>query len=304
MKALVGYTGFVGSNLAAAGNFDGLYNSKNVKEAYGTNPDVLYYSGVPAAKFIANKFPDMDMSIMKGAVENIRKINPKKLVLISTVDVYKNPNGKDEDSEMETDGLEAYGKNRLWLENRVKEICPDCHIVRLPGLYGKNIKKNFIYDFINYIPALLNEKKMAELSAKEPALKDFYSLREDGFWAVKADADRPQLKEMFKKLGFSALNFTDSRGVFQYYNLKCLYNDIQKVIDNDIRLMNIATQPIEIGTLHLKLTGEAFDNKVAAKPPYYDFKTKHAAVFGGENGYIQTASFVYDDIKEFVSEMI
>ena len=30
MKALVGYTGFVGSNLAAAGNFDGLYNSKNV----------------------------------------------------------------------------------------------------------------------------------------------------------------------------------------------------------------------------------------------------------------------------------
>ena len=304
MKALVGYTGFVGSNLAAAGNFDGLYNSKNVKEAYGTNPDVLYYSGVPAAKFIANKFPDMDMSIMKGAVENIRKINPKKLVLISTVDVYKNPNGKDEDSEMETDGLEAYGKNRLWLENRVKEICPDCHIVRLPGLYGKNIKKNFIYDFINYIPALLNEKKMAELSAKEHALKDFYSLREDGFWAVKADADRPQLKEMFKKLGFSALNFTDSRGVFQYYNLKYLYNDIQKVIDNDIRLMNIATQPIEIGTLHLKLTGEAFDNKVAAKPPYYDFKTKHAAVFGGENGYIQTASFVYDDIKEFVSEMI
>lgn len=304
MKALVGYTGFVGSNLAAAGNFDGLYNSKNVKEAYGTNPDVLYYSGVPAAKFIANKFPDMDMSIMKGAVENIRKINPKKLVLISTVDVYKNPNGKDEDSEMETDGLEAYGKNRLWLENRVKEICPDCHIVRLPGLYGKNIKKNFIYDFINYIPALLNEKKMAELSAKESALKDFYSLREDGFWAVKADADRPQLKEMFKKLGFSALNFTDSRGVFQYYNLKYLYNDIQKVIDNDIRLMNIATQPIEIGTLHLKLTGEAFDNKVAAKPPYYDFKTKHAAVFGGENGYIQTASFVYDDIKEFVSEMI
>ena len=304
MKALVGYTGFVGSNLAAAGNFDGLYNSKNVKEAYGTNPDVLYYSGVPAAKFIANKFPDMDMSIMKGAVENIRKINPKKLVLISTVDVYKNPNGKDEDSEMETDGLEAYGKNRLWLENRVKEICPDCHIIRLPGLYGKNIKKNFIYDFINYIPALLNEKKMAELSAKEHALKDFYSLREDGFWAVKTDADRPQLKEMFKKLGFSALNFTDSRGVFQYYNLKYLYNDIQKVIDNDIRLMNIATQPIEIGTLHLKLTGEAFDNKVAAKPPYYDFKTKHAAVFGGENGYIQTASFVYDDIKEFVSEMI
>ena len=304
MKSLVGYTGFVGSNLAASTKFDGLYNSKNVKEAYGTNPDVLYYSGVPAAKFIANKFPDMDMAVMRGAVENIKKIKPKKLVLISTVDVYKDPNGKDEDSIMDTDGQEAYGKNRLWLENQVKEICPDYHIVRLPGLYGKNIKKNFIYDFINYIPALLNEKKMAELSEKEPGLKDFYALRDDGFWAVKGDADRIVLKEIFKKVGFSALNFTDSRGIFQYYNLKYLYNDIRKVIENDIRVMNIATQPIEIGTLHKVLTGREFVNKVAAKPPYYDFKTKHRAVFGGSDEYIQTAEFVYNDIKEFVSEMI
>ena len=304
MRALVGYTGFVGSNLAASCKFDGLYNSKNIKEAYGTNPDVLYYSGVPAAKFIANKFPDMDMAIMRGAVENIRKINPKKLVLISTVDVYKAPNGKDEDAVMDTDGLEAYGKNRLWLEGQVREICPDCHIVRLPGLYGKNIKKNFIYDFINYIPALLNEKKMAELAAKEPVLKEYYALRDDGFWAVKGDIDRTALKELFKKLGFSALNFTDSRGVFQYYNLKYLYKDIQKVIDNNIPLMNIATQPIEIGTLHKVLTGQDFVNIVAAKPPYYDFRTKYAEIFGGRDGYIQTSDFVYNDIKEFVSEMI
>ncbi|MBQ6849814.1 MAG: NAD-dependent epimerase/dehydratase family protein [Oscillospiraceae bacterium] len=304
MKALVGYTGFVGSNLAASVKFDGLYNSKNVKDAFGTNPDVLYYSGVPAAKFIANKFPDMDMAIMRGAVENIRKINPKKLVLISTVDVYKDPNGKDEDSIMDTDGQEAYGKNRLWLEQQVKQICPDYHIVRLPGLYGKNIKKNFIYDFINYIPALLNEKKMEELSAQKPVLKEYYTLRDDGFWAVKTDADKATLKEIFRELGFSALNFTDSRGIFQYYNLKYLHNDIQKVIENDIRVMNIATQPIEIGMLHKVLTGNEFVNKVAAKPPYYDFKTKHCDVFGGKDGYIQTAEFVYNDIKEFVGEMI
>ena len=68
--------------------------------------------------------------------------------------------------------------------------------------------------------------------------------------------------------------------------------------------MNIATQPIKIGTLHKVLTGENFENKVATKPPYYDFRTKHATVFGGDDGYIQTADFVYNDIKEFVSEMI
>ena len=73
MKALVGYTGFVGSNLAASTKFDGLYNSKNVKEAYGTNPDVLYYSGVPAAKFIANKFPQQDMEIMEQIQQTLRQ---------------------------------------------------------------------------------------------------------------------------------------------------------------------------------------------------------------------------------------
>ena len=57
MRALVGYTGFVGGNLAAAGTFDGLYNSKNIEEAFGTKPDILYYAAVPAEKFTANRFP-------------------------------------------------------------------------------------------------------------------------------------------------------------------------------------------------------------------------------------------------------
>lgn len=30
MKAIVGYTGFVGSNIYEKGNFDAAYNSKNV----------------------------------------------------------------------------------------------------------------------------------------------------------------------------------------------------------------------------------------------------------------------------------
>lgn len=304
MKSLVGYTGFVGSNLARSADFDGLYNSKNIEEAFGTQPDVLYYSGVPAAKFIANKYPEQDLEIIINAAENIRKIAPKKLVLISTVDVYKAPNGKDEDAAMETDGLEPYGANRLYLEEMVKEICPDYHIVRLPGLYGKNIKKNFIYDYINYIPALLNEGKMAELSAKQPLLKEYYTLREDGFWAVKADIDRTALKAIFKKVGFSALNFTDSRGVFQYYNLKYLYENIQTAIENNVRVLNIATEPIVISRLHKELTGEDFVNEVAKNVPYYDFRTKHSALFGRNDGYIQSVDFVYADIKKFTEEMI
>lgn len=304
MKSLVGYTGFVGSNLKMSADFDGLYNSKNITEAFGTNPDILYYAGVPAVKFIANKFPDEDLKIIKNAFENIKKINPKKLVLISTVDVYKNPNGKNEDSPMELDGLAAYGKNRLYLEEIVKNEFSDYHIIRLPGLYGKNIKKNFIYDYINYIPSLLSDKKIVELCEKEPTLKSYYKDRGDGFWAVRDDIIRNDLRNIFKQLNFSALNFTDSRGIFQYYNLKYLYDNIQIAIKNNVKVLNIATEPIEIGHLHKVLTGKPFENHITENPPYYDFRTKHAEIFGGNNGYIQNSDFIYNDIKKFVSEMI
>ena len=39
MNALVGYTGFVGSNLYENGSFDSVFNSKNISDAFGTNPE-------------------------------------------------------------------------------------------------------------------------------------------------------------------------------------------------------------------------------------------------------------------------
>ena len=51
MEILVGYSGFVGSNICEKHKFDELYDSKNIKEAYGKNPELLVYSGVPAQRF-------------------------------------------------------------------------------------------------------------------------------------------------------------------------------------------------------------------------------------------------------------
>ena len=105
MVSIVGYSGFVGSNLCASFDFDGKYDKDNVTEAFGTNPDVLFYSGVPAQKFIANKFPQQDFETVVEALDNMKKINPKKVVLISSVDVYKEPNGKNESSFMDKENL-------------------------------------------------------------------------------------------------------------------------------------------------------------------------------------------------------
>ena len=82
MKILVGYTGFVGSNIYRKGKFDSVYDSKNIEDAYNTNPELLVYSGLPAEKYLANNFPEKDMELIYQAQKNISSINPKKIVLI------------------------------------------------------------------------------------------------------------------------------------------------------------------------------------------------------------------------------
>ena len=225
---LVGYTGFVGSNLCEQYKFDGLFNSKNIADAFQKNPDVLVYAGVPAQKFIANNNPSKDFEIIQNAIENIKKINPHKLILISTIDVYENPNGQVEDTDFAV-ANEAYGKNRRYLEEWVINNYEDYLIIRLPGLYGKNLKKNFIYDLINFIPSMLKEEKFNELVLKNSDLKKYYHNENNGFYKCieLSKEEKDKLKEIFKELNFSALNFTDSRGTYQFYNLSNLWHHIK-----------------------------------------------------------------------------
>lgn len=70
-------------------------------------------------------------------------------VLISTVDVYMNPINVDEDSKIDPETIDPYGRHRYYLEQFVRDNFKNYSIIRLPGLFGKGLKKNFIYDLIN-----------------------------------------------------------------------------------------------------------------------------------------------------------
>ena len=308
MISLVGYTGFVGGNLAASGKIDGLYNTKNIEEAYDTKPDLLIYAGLRAEKFLAEKDPRADLASVYQAKEIIQKIEPKNMVLISTVDVFETPLHATENTP--ADGAGAYGKNRALFERWVQNRFPDSLTVRLPGLFGKGIKKNFIYDYIHYIPALLTEAKFLELSEQEPVLKDWYRLNEKGFYALK-DAGKEEtamLRSRFEALGFSALCFTDSRGVFQYYNLAHLFNDISAALAHNIKTLNLATEPVSIREIYAHLTGEPFENHLGKEPPFYDFRTLHYRELegfpaeDGTGGYLYSKAEILNDIKMFTEK--
>lgn len=302
MKSLVGYTGFVGSNIAQNGNFDNLYNSKNITEAFGTKPDLLVYAGVRAEMFLANNFPEKDFAQIQEAFDNIQEIAPKQVVLISTISVYgENPCG-DEDSVIDESKLTAYGKNRLWLENKVAETFCNHLIIRLPALYGKNLKKNFIYDYINVIPAMLKKEKFDELRKENEKLGDFYILQDNGFYKCRElkDSERTELKTFFKSVGFSALNFTDSRSRYQFYNLSYLWGHIQIALKNEVHKLNITSEPVQVSEVYEFLEGKSFKNELPKSPFNQCLRSKYAELFEGKNGFLFDKEFVLNDIRKYV----
>lgn len=304
MEMLVGYTGFVGSNIQKVHPFDELYDSKNIRNSYGKNPTLLVYSGVPAQKFLANKEPEKDFEIIKNAIHNIEQINPKEIVLISTIDIYKEPIDVQEDSEIETEGLQPYGYNRYYLEKWVSENIEKYLIVHLPGLYGENIKKNFIYDLIHIIPSMLTEEKYLELCQKDNFIENYYEKQENGFYKVKEleEKQKEALKTYFNKIGFSALNFTDSRGKYQFYHLKYLWKHIEIARKNGIKVLNLATEPVSIAEIYHYINNQEFKNEITPNVPDYNFKTKYASLFNGKDGYIFDKDFILEDIKKFIGE--
>ena len=306
MISLVGYTGFVGSNIYRKYEFDNVYNSKNIVEAYGTNPDILVYAGVRAEKFLANKYPDEDLKSINEAFNNIIKINPKKVILISTIDVYPNPVNVTEFTNINKCDLQPYGYNRLYLEELVIKNFKDYLIVRLPGLYGENLKKNFIYDLINIIPSMLTEQKYEELIHKDDYINNYYIKLDNGFYkCIDLNKDeKNKLKKYFENIGFSALNFTNSKASFQFYNLEYLWEHIQIAMKNNIKVLNIATEPVTTGEIFNIIYNKDFINNDVKLIPNYNYKTEYYRDFNGENGYLFDKKSILNDIKEFIKSKI
>lgn len=300
MDALVGYTGFVGSNLYAQRAFPAVYNSKNIAQSYGTRPDLLIYAGVRAEKYLAAHALEQDLAQIRQAQENIARIVPRRLVLISTIDVLGPTAGKDETAPAEA--THPYGAHRLALEAWTRAYAPDALIIRLPALFGKGLKKNFLYDCLHPVPRLLTAEKLAQLSELRPELCDFYRPRGDGFCALRplAAGEEAQAETLLKEAGFSALYFTDSRSTFQFYPLSRLWGDIQTCLEAGLTLFHPATEPVSAGEVYRFLTGTEFRNELPSSPAAYDYRTRHAALFGGTGGYLLDKTQVLREVKRFV----
>lgn len=301
MELLVGSTGFVGGNLAVAHTFGGTCHSQNVGKYYGSCPHLCIYAGVPSAMFLANKDPDADLDIMCKARDNLRKIEPKNVVLISTIAVYADSKGKYEEDTLLCPQLSPYGYNRLLLEQWVREDFPYALIIRLPALYGIGLKKNFLYDLQTITPSMLVPSKYEELALTSNLVKNAYTLSENGFYKLNSRVDGGQLKQYFQKSSFNALSFTDSRSRYQFYNLSRLWNDISLALKERLLYLNITPSPLSAADVYEAVTGAADWNNELEKVPFdYDLRSHYAEVLGGGKDYLCSAEAVLDDICRYM----
>lgn len=249
--SIIGHTGFVGSYLSNVLDPTFKYNSKNIKDIIVDEHDIIICCAPSATKWLVNKNPEEDKNNIDNMIGIISELRGKckKFILISTIDVYDDLDGSDEDSSISDDN-HHYGTNRHYFENKCSDIFgDDLNIIRLCGLYGYGLKKNIIFDFIN------DKLESININSK-----------------------------------------------FQWYNIEYLGKDIQYSIEQNIKVLNLFSEPIK-NTELLELFSEFKDTTNIIKDSgvgvSYDCKTKFS-----NTGYWLNNETILNDIRSYLDKMV
>lgn len=254
--ALIGHTGFVGSNLAASYDFDDLFNTANIEDLRGRSYDLVVSAAARADSHRINLHGEEDRAEIDAYLDILTTVRTPKLVLVSTVCVYPGDTTPDETTPLSEDGLTPYGANRLHMERRLGESF-DTLPVRLPQLYGRGLKKGIVYDLLN----------------------DY-----------RVEFIRPD-------------------GLFQYYDLRRLWDDVQVALGASVSALNVATPPLTSAQVAREVFGRDISAQVVegeensfARMYTRDMRTAHADLYGGPPGYLMDAAAELAALRGFVGE--
>ena len=85
------------------------------------------------------------------------------------------------------------------------------------------------------------------------------------------------------------LHAIDSRAVFQFYPMVNLWYDIQIALAAELELVHLTAAPIAVSQVAEQGFGKPFAQEQPAPVARYDFRSIHAARFGGEGAYQYSA---------------
>ena len=89
-NALVGYTGFIGSNLTNIKKNFQYFNSKNIHKIKNKSFNAIYCAGTYSKIWLAKKKPKKNKKNVENLIFNLSKTKAKKFFLISTCEFMEN----------------------------------------------------------------------------------------------------------------------------------------------------------------------------------------------------------------------
>ncbi len=225
MRALIGSTGFVGGHLQEIFKFTHTYNRANISEIQGLKTEMLICAGLPAEKWKANMDTETDWWNMANLAQLVSTVKTNRAVLISTIDVYQPAIGVTENDPASLNGVEGYGRNRAWFESFFAMHFPQSTIIRLPGLFGPDLKKNLIFD-------LMNNRSEDYMQVNQESFFQYFDISQIGEVITKAVAKKLQ----FLNVATEPIPAQEIANIFgkklgneksqKYYDMQTVYGEV------------------------------------------------------------------------------
>lgn len=309
MDAVIGNTGFVGGHLCGQHHFEARFNSRNIDEAAGEHYQTVVCAAAPGSMFEANRFPERDRERVEGLIAQLGRIGAQRFVLISSIAVLEDFAGGHDESTAAFQTELAYGRHRRQLEVFCQGHFADCLIVRLPALFGEGLKKNFLFDILNPVPTMLNEDAYqgllqglpAALRGALPAVytwDDLLGMHVVDRVALEHSGLRADFGSAVIEAGLSAIRFTHPDSWFQYYEISRLWSDIGRCEEAGLEVIHLAPEPLRAGEVFRAVTQRPMP--VTNAPVHReDMRTRHGALWGRDDHFIEDAASVLPRIVEF-----
>jgi hypothetical protein len=241
MKVLIGNTGLVGQTLQEGIKFDLMFNSSNIEtiKQYDLNNSEIYLACLPATKWKVNLDILKDFENLYKIFDYIKPFIYKKIVLISTIDVYTECNNGVTEEDTPTFSKLHYGSNRFLFELLIKELnCDNIQVYRLPALFSKRIKKNILYDlFTDNNLDKIDKNSAYQWYNLDNLIKNIQQINTSGAYNLFPEPiPTSKIIELFSK----KIETTPHTPLSVYYNYKTIhttsgYIESSEVVLNEIK---------------------------------------------------------------------
>jgi hypothetical protein len=95
------------------------------------------------------------------------------------------------------------------------------------------------------------------------------------------------------------LHDLDARDVFQFYPMDRLWADLTRVADAGLDTVHLAVEPIALGQIASGIFGSEVGVVPSRSPVRYDFRTRHAGLWGRSDGYAYGRDEVMEAIRAY-----